>query len=300
MSCAPGSKPIKGFVEMPAGRIGIDVTGHGIHAHWTRANPRAFEQLRRAITDRTPIDVKWSAAAQGKLNLGILHAAHLLLFRSFAYGYLFTPVGRYIQKILHTLDRLDDAPFPVLEIPIEMNLDPRIVNHAGICTFVQGDRCLVAVLPVANPKLRCQFGFLPGPSKEDLQLFLQTMAQGNRWVEFQLRIIDGTPLKQLVAPEYANCFRMLWKDSTHFDIDMTKLMRAIRKIVKDSMIRKCDVSEIGERFGIKGDCLKACVNSLVTRGFLDRAPKRGRPYFVRLTPKALAVRPPRKRMVKAK
>lgn len=292
MGVDPKADPIKGFIEMPSGRVGIDVTGNGIHAHWTRAHPTAFEEARRALLNHTPVRITLPGVREAEMNLGILHSAHLLLFRSFAYGYLRTPAGKFIQNILHKSEQLDKPPFMTMEIPVTGGVDARILYRAGICTLPGRERCLFVALPVADPKSLCQLVLLPGLWADDIQKYQRIYGLGERWLTARFVTLDRGPRERLSAAEYANCLDLLWGGWTNRNIDRTKVMNAIRVQVCDSIVRKVDAAAIGNRFGIRGSYLSNLIRALSTDGFLQRMPKRDRPHLVRLTAKAISAAPP--------
>jgi len=288
-----GAKPIKGYLEMPSGRVGVDVSSFGLHGDLTRGKPNAVDEAIRALIEHRPFRVSWEGVRRGRVNLAILHSAHLFLFRAFGYGYLFTPGGQAIRRVLHSSNDLEDCPFMTMDIPVGGDVDLGIVYRAGVCTIAEGEKCLFVALPVADPSSLCQCVLLPGPWRKDLQAYQMIVERGDRWLfRAQYRTIDGGPRQRLTAPEYFNCFHLLWRGWTQFNIDMTKLMYAIRDKVGDRLDRKADAAEIAQRFGIKEQYLIECIESLGGRGFLERAPKRERPYLVRLTAKALAARRP--------
>ena len=290
MGVDSNADPIKGFIEMPSGRVGIDVSGRGIHAHFRHASPAAFNEARRALIDRTPLDLTLPAVHQGKLNIGILHSAHLLLFHYFGYGYLFTPAGKYIRNYLNTSEQLDNPPFMIVEIPRSGEVDGRIIYRAGIYTLNRGGRCLFVALPVADPNLLCQLVLLPGLWNEDIESHRRICGLGERWLEAQCSTLDPGPRERLCAPEYADCLQLLWRGWRNDVIDRAKLMYAIRAQASDSTVRKVDAAIIGRRFGIVGAYLAECIGSLANDRFLQRTPKRNRRHLVRLTAKAITRR----------
>jgi len=281
-----GTSPRKGYVDMPSGRVNLDVSGDGIQGHFSQAHPEAMREFVRAMVERTPVDLTLPPVHQGKVSLAVLHSAHLFLFRAFAYGYLLTRGGDYIRKILRDSGPLDDCPFMTLEMPVG-SIDHAILYRAGVCTTRSGLRCLFVALPVPDPKSVCQFVLLPGPWQQDLDAYSQITAQGERWLIAQFQTIDGGPWERLIAPEYADALALLWNGMKDRDVDTTKIMHAVRQHMGESTTKKADAAEICARFGIAGDYLVFCVQSMVKGGYLCRVPKRGRPHLVRLTGKAV-------------
>ena len=285
----PGGKPVKASLQFPAGRVGIDVSADGIQSDWTRANPQAFNEAIHALIHREPISYCAPVTRPGKVNLAVLHSAHLLLFRAFGYGYLFTPTGQYTRHTLATSSVLDDATFLSMDMTADTGVEADMLHRVGVCTFKSGEKCLFASLPAPDPKVVLQFILLPGLWKKDVELFSRIMSHADSWINATFQTIDGAPMMQLRVPEYANALHLLWRGWQRHNIDMTKIMHAIRAEVDDDLLRKVDVVKTGERFGLEPDYLKELVNSLVKRGFLVRAPKKDRPLLIRLTDKSVNV-----------
>jgi len=201
---------------------------------------------------------------------------------------LFTPAGQYVRRFVDTAQELTDAPFMSVEILDNGDAKRReLLYHVGVCRMQDGTRCFFVCLPVADRRSIGQFVLLPGLWAQDIAAYEQMVMNGDRWLHADYSTIDGAPWERLIAPEYANRLHLLWHGWLHHNIDMTKIMYAIRDKVGDNTVRKVDAAEIGSRFGVRGAYLDECLGSLSARGFLQRAPKRKRPHLVKLTQKAI-------------
>ncbi|MDB5294975.1 MAG: hypothetical protein JWO31_958 [Phycisphaerales bacterium] len=284
----PGAEPIKGFVDMPAGRVSVHLSSPGgMRFHHKAAHPGAFDQLVKAAIGGRSLRAEFPGVDHGRTSLAVLHAAHLVLFRAFAYAYLLSPAGRFVSGVLDASDRLDDPPFVTAEVYTAVGFDERIVMRCGAARFSSGEQCLFVALPSPNPSALAEFVFLPGLWEEDVAAFGGLCERAvDSWVRATYRTIDGGPAKSLECPEYANALNLRWHGWERHDVDMTKLMYAVRDAVGGSLARKADALAIARRFGLPETYLCAMVAELTKNGFLERVPKRDRPHLVRLTANA--------------
>ena len=273
-----------------------DARGQSWNRYLRRRNPRPLE-ARVACSDgihcacdprADTLQGDSAVIHPGKINLATLHSAHLLFFREFAYGYLCTPVGLYIQNLLKNPDLLGDHPFVSLEIPRSAPVDPGILYRVGICTLAGKERLLFASLPVADPRSLCQLVLLPGFWAADVAAYPSICAAyADTWIDGNYRTIDCGVRQRLTAPEYAACIRYHWRGWTQYEIDCAMTMHAIFAVVGDSTVKKANAALIAARFGMHGEYWDCCIRTLVENGYLVRARKRRLPYLVRLTEKAL-------------
>jgi hypothetical protein len=288
----PGSnaQPMHGFAEMPSGRVPVAITAGHIHAHHRAAHPKPFAELGLALQNRIPIDLTVPQVRQQKINVAALHSAYLLFFREFGYGYFATPGGQHVRQLLVDPENLpDDGTFVSIEVAKPSPIDPAFVLRIGVCTMPDKTKCLFAALPSPDPRILCQMILMPGPWHDDLAAFASVQAKAGTWIHgANFSTIDRRLRWQLAAPEYRNAFHLAWSGWLPHNIDMTKLMWAIRAAAKDRCNTKVDAMSIAKRFGITPS-ITDYVADLAKRGFLLRVPKRGRPHLVRLTKKAIAV-----------
>jgi hypothetical protein len=270
------AKPIHGYLDMPSGRVGADISSVGFHAHWKNAHPEALKEAVGAMRDGSSFQLVIPQINWRKVDIAYLHSAHLLFFREFGYAYLAAPVGRYVRQLLASAESNDDPGFLCVEMPRSSQVDPSIIFRIGVSTMPDGQECLFAALPVPNPDVVCQFIFLPAPYDEGAAQFKELLLLRHTWVhQIRCRTIDRRICQHLIAPEYHNALWLAWKGWPSHNVDMTKLMWAIRREAEDQTGRNVDAKLISKRLGIHRS-LDGYVHSLSERGFLSRHPKRQR------------------------
>jgi hypothetical protein len=281
--------PVSATIQMASGQVDVELSRAGFHAHWRRAHPAAIKELRAVFERRDVFTISLPPVDGEKIELAHLHTAHLLFFHEFGYAYLFTPTGWYLRELLHGARPITN-PFLRVEIPTDSAVDRSMLFRIGVCTMPDGEKCLFASLPSPNPNVVCQFLLLPGPWDMNTTAYQRVMRYERTWVhKMNFRTVDRRIREHLTAPEYRNAFAHAWEGSEACNVDMTKLMSAIRKAANEQTTRRIDAEPIAKRLGVQRT-LDMHVHFLVTRGFLARTPRRDHRYLVQLTEKATATR----------
>jgi DNA-binding MarR family transcriptional regulator len=290
----PGStsKPITAHLRTSAGRVPVAINARGMHASESRSNPAAFRALVDVLGRGGSVEVAIPDIDKRRLDLALLHSAHLLLFREFSYGYLLTNVGEHLRSILNSPQSFTEPPYLILEVPAASAVDRRVLFRVGIAELRDKTRCLFAALPVANPAILCQLMLLPGLGPEDVSNFRRVArARDGKWLEnVQFSTVSGGSSVQLAAPEFAFQLLNLWRGAKPYQIRIRALLQRLHSISPSSRV---DALDVRARLGIFGRQLSHDLGSLVELGFIERIPRSRKPYLVRVTQagaKALARR----------
>jgi hypothetical protein len=276
------SKPITGHLRTSVGRVPVAVSARGMHASESKSNPTAFRALVDALRHRDSIEIVTPDVDHRRLDLALLHSAHLLFFREFSYGYLLTNVGEYLRSILNSPTSFTEPPYLTLEVPLASALDRRVLFRIGIAQLPDKTRCLFAALPVANPNMLCQIMLLPGLGPDDISNHARVMSLDGKWLQnVQFVTLSGGSSKRLAAPEFAFQLLNLWRGATPDQIRLRALLQGMHSISASSRV---DASDVALRLGISAKQLPFDFASLLKLGYLERSPQNRKPYLGRLTP----------------
>ena len=114
-------------------------------------NPKVIDAIKDNLGFQAHID---TGAREQYVHLGLLHAAHLLMFREFGYEYLFCWLGHWVRR-------------RIMDCAIEKLLFPPVINFYGADGFPSDKICKVLI--VREPREhRCIYAVLPAPKGTDI------------------------------------------------------------------------------------------------------------------------------------
>ena len=265
--------------ELPSGRVNLTLSKAGISAHFAKSAPEPFAEFVRAVKDQIPVSLFVRGCDLGRINLAILHAAHLLLFREFGYGYLTTPLGEAVRIVVNRGEPLDAAPFKTLQI--FHGIEPDMLLRIYACRYSDGSQFLGVLFPQLDRTAQGQMLALPSPMDANFRDYNHWLAAPDAWQhDVQFMSIDGTRRGHLMLHQYREMFGLRFAGLRHEQIDCRALAEYVIHSTQDRGLGRIDLEPVAKKFGISPPVLRACIEFFCERKFVTRVPKRNKPFLI--------------------
>jgi len=183
-------------------------------------NPKNVELFKAAISKPNLSTLNFTLNVptyhQRKLDVALLHAAYMMMFRMFGYEYIWAAPIEPIRELLTGRAAPPHTDFLMMtDLPKANNLSKQLLYRVGIMTDPPEYKSFCVGLPSPNPQVSTRAIFLPGFGETDCKAYEKLWEDRAKKFTVRATVLKDDLWRHLGDPNYRYMAQRLWRFPGH-------------------------------------------------------------------------------------